>query len=253
VNRSVDRVLTTHVGSLVRPPELLQASTAREPDRYADVLRRSVADVVREQAEVGIDIPSDGEYGKSGWFLYLRERTSGFELRESAPPRIGPMGSERAERFADYYDEAIAAGGMLTPAALSRRLVATGPIRYTDAGRALLRRDIDNFKAALAGVQVADAFMPLIAPASVFPTQANEYYPSEEEYLYALADALHEECRMVVDAGLLLQVDDALLLNLHDAVVASGQDYRRWMKLRIDALNHALEGVPADRVRYHLC
>jgi 5-methyltetrahydropteroyltriglutamate--homocysteine methyltransferase len=257
VQRSVDRVLTTHVGSLIRPPELLELMAARERGEAAagldQVLRDSVADVVRQQSQIGIDVPSDGEYGKSGWFLYLTERISGFEKRAAPAPAIGIMGRERAERFADYYDEALAAGGMVTPTAFSRRLVATGPIEYTEAGRALLRRDMRNFSAALASAGVGEGFLPLIAPASVFPNHGNEYYASNEEYLFALADALHEEYRMVVDAGFLLQVDDAILLNLHDAVVAAGQDYRQWMKLRLEALNHALNGIPQDRVRYHVC
>jgi 5-methyltetrahydropteroyltriglutamate--homocysteine methyltransferase len=250
VKRSVDRILTTHVGSLVRPPELLESPAGEQREA---VLRQSVADVVRHQADVGIDVPSDGEYGKSGWFLYLTERTSGFESREAEPPPIGVMGRERAERFVEYYDEQIAAGGVITPTAFSRRLVATGPIRYTDTGRALLQRDLLNFKAALANAGLDEGFLPLIAPASVFPSHGNEYYASEEEYLFGLADALHEEYQMVVDAGLILQVDDAILLNMHDSVVAAGQDYRRWMKLRLDALNHALRGIAEDRVRYHLC
>lgn len=254
----MDRILTTHVGSLIRPPELLALANARQAGQpydqaaYEATLRDSVAEVVRKQAEVGIDVPSDGEYGKSGWFFYLTERVSGYEMREVPRPAVTFLGAEREGRFRDYYD-AIAREGQVPSAAFSRQLAAVGPIRYTEAGKQLLRRDIDNFRAALEGANVQEGFLPLIAPASVHVNHVNEYYASDEEYLFALADALHEEYQIVVDSGLLLQVDDAILLNMYDAVVASGEDYRKWVQLRLQALNHALKGIPEDRVRYHVC
>jgi 5-methyltetrahydropteroyltriglutamate--homocysteine methyltransferase len=242
MKRSTERILTTHVGSLPRPPELLQPSGGPSDD----ALRRAVAEVVRQQAAVGIDIPSDGEFGKSSWATYILERVSGFEIRRDRLQPLVWLGRDR-ERFPEFFAQEM-------PNALkgSPTEVCVGPITYT--GAAAMQRDIDNFLGALQGVSVEEAFLPVVAPASTAYNGINEYYPNEREYVYAIADALRTEYRAIVDAGLLVQVDDAVLANMYDYLVqTSPEHYREWAQLRVDALNHALEGIPEDRVRYHVC
>ncbi len=259
--RSTDRILTTHVGSLVRPPELVAILRAKENNEpvdektYEDCLRNSVAEVVRQQAEVGIDIVSDGEFGKSiSWSRYVLERLDGFEdrpdeSRKDADP-ARPLGPRKdTEQFAEFYAEYNKTQGFSSS---MRYCVCTGPITYT--GQDALQRDIENFKVALDGMTV-EAFMPVVAPASVTPERKDEHYQSEEEYVFALADALREEYTAIVDAGFMLQVDDAHLPLMYDQMVppASHEDYLKWAGLRIEALNHALEGIPEKRTRYHIC
>jgi 5-methyltetrahydropteroyltriglutamate--homocysteine methyltransferase len=258
---SSDRIHTTHVGSLIRPPELLefigprQAGQPYDEQAYAKCLRTSVAQVVRRQAEAGIDVVSDGEFGKSiSWSQYALERLSGFERRPARPGQHGfNRGADRA-RFADFYRELDAAEG--PPAAVGSRAgaaVCVGPISYT--GRAEIERDIGNFKAALAGAGMRQAFLPVASPTSVIPDRVNEYYKSERELLYAIADAMRVEYRAIIDAGLTLQLDDARLAVTYDRMVppASFADYRNWVAMNVEAINHALQGIPEERVRYHVC
>lgn len=246
MKRSTDRILTTFVGSLIRPPALRELLDKRDTPEFADTLRASVADVVRKQADAGLDVVSDGELSKSNWAGYILDRVTGFELRPTPPGlqtynRFGREGDE----FADFYTQNVV--GEWSP----RVVVCSGPIGYDDTQ---IKRDISNFKAALAQVDVAEAFMPVVAPASFIRDAHNEYYPSEEAYVYATADALKQEYQAIVDAGLLLQVDDAVLATMWVVMESAGLDaYRKWAELRIEALNHALHGIPADRVRYHLC
>jgi 5-methyltetrahydropteroyltriglutamate--homocysteine methyltransferase len=259
--RSIDRILTTHVGSLIRPPELVAILRAKENNEpvdqksYEECLRNSVAEVVRRQAEVGIDIVSDGEFGKSiSWSRYVLERLDGFEDRpdkarkEADPARaLGPR--KDIEQFPEFYAEYSQTQGF---SGSMRYCVCTGPINYT--GQAALRRDIENFKAALDGLTV-EGFMPVVAPASVTPDRRDEYYQSEEAYVFALADALREEYTAIIKAGFMLQVDDAHLPLMYDQMVppATHENYLKWAGLRIEALNHALEGIPEERTRYHIC
>ena len=248
MKRSTDRILTTFVGSLMRPPELrgLQTGDGVEEQEYARVLRASVGDAVRKQADVGLDVVSDGEYGKSNWASYILDRVTGFELRPAPPgtPIYNRFGRER-EEFADFYSEHTV--GEWSP----RVIVCSGPIGYD---KTQILRDIANFKAALTNVKVEEAFMPVVAPASFLREAHNEYYPTEEAYVYAVADALRQEYQAIVDAGFILQVDDAVLATMWVVMESEGlAAYRHWAELRIEALNHALEGVPPDRVRYHLC
>jgi 5-methyltetrahydropteroyltriglutamate--homocysteine methyltransferase len=246
VKRSTDRILTTFVGSLIRPPALRELLDKRDTPEFADTLRASVADVVHQQADAGLDVVSDGELSKSNWAGYILDRVTGFELRPTPPGlqtynRFGREGDE----FADFYTQNVV--GEWSP----RVVVCSGPIGYDDTQ---IKRDISNFKAALEQVDVAEAFMPVVAPASFIRDAHNEYYPSEEAYVYATADALKQEYQAIVDAGLLLQVDDAVLATMWVVMESAGLDaYRKWAELRIEALNHALHGIPADRVRYHLC
>jgi 5-methyltetrahydropteroyltriglutamate--homocysteine methyltransferase len=261
MTRSTDRILTTHVGSLVRPDELVRLLQKKEDGEpvddavYADCLRRSVVDVVRRQAEVGIDIVSDGEFGKSiSWSRYILERLEGFEDRpdparkESDPHRmLGPR--HDTERFPEFYAEYDRTQGFT---GAMRNCVCVGPVRY--AGQGALARDIDNLTAALEG-QPVSGFLPVVAPASVAYQRKDEHYATEEEYVEAIAAALRSEYTAIIDAGLTLQVDDAHLPMMHDQMIppATHEDWVRWACLRVDALNHALDGIPRERTRYHIC
>lgn len=259
MKRSGERFLTTHVGSLIRPPkvqEYMQALSAGQPidqQAFAAELRRDVAEVVRKQAETGIDVISDGEYGKSGWTGYIFQRLGGFEYRTFPRREVGFMGADREGRFREFYDlYGAGLGGGQRPDT-TQVPVCVGPISYTAAGRAAMQRDVNNFKAALQNVQVEEAFLPVVAPCSIGVDYRNEYYRSDEEFLFAVAEAMHEEYQTIVDAGLIVQVDDAILTNLYDQVKAEGKDYRAWVAMNVEALNHGLRGIPEDRVRYHLC
>ncbi len=256
MKRSSDRILTTHVGSLIRPQPLQaflrakQAVKTFDRDGYETCLSESVAEIVRRQAETGIDVVSDGEFGKSiSWSQYALERLSNFERRPlTAGANPFQRGTDRS-RFAEFYAELDAREEIAT----SADAVCVGPIAYT--GQAELTRDIDNFKAALAAVKVEEAFLPVAAPASVIPDRKNEYYRSDEECLVAIAAAMRTEYKMIVDAGLLLQLDDARTAVTYDRMVppASFADYRKWVARHVEVLNHAIEGLPADRMRYHVC
>src|SRR5260221_1911628 len=261
MKRSTDRILTTHVGSLIRPADLqlfIRARQSGEPydqEKYAICLASSVKAVVRQQTAAGIDVPSDGEFGKAiSWSQYALERLSGFE-RRTVKPEANPFkrGADRA-RFAEFYAELDAADGPPGSAGASTPLaVCTGPIRYT--GLAEIQRDIDNFKAALAAAGVAEGFLPVAAPSSVIPDRKNEHYKTDEECLRAISQAMRTEYRAIVDAGLLLQLDDARFAVTYDRMVppATLQDYRRWLELQVEITNAALEGIPEDKIRYHVC
>ena len=264
MKHSMRRILTSHVGSLIRPQALQAHLRARaagsgyDAQAHAVCLRESVAEVVREQARAGIDVVSDGEYGKSiSWSQYALERLSGFERRRLPEEAADPFarGADR-DRFPEFYAEldeidARPAGG--SGGRLKFDSVCVAPIKYT--GQAALARDIDNFKAALGNVKVEEAFMPVAAPASVIPDRRNEYYKTDEELVFAIAEAMREEYRTIVDAGLLLQIDDARAAVSFDRMVPpkSLSGYRKWLGLHQDLLNHALSGIPEDRVRYHVC
>jgi 5-methyltetrahydropteroyltriglutamate--homocysteine methyltransferase len=257
-----DRILTTHVGSLVRPPELVdfirtvENGEPYEPHAFEECLRRSVAEVVRQQAEVGIDIVSDGEFGKTWtWAWYVRDRLGGFEERpwgpegEREPARTGKDRREFAEFYAEYVAQYQTGAGFRQRG----QWVCVGPIEYQ--GQAAIQRDIDDLKAAAAEAGALDAFLPVAAPASVMPVRTDEFYASEEEFLFGLADALNQEYRAVVDSGLRIQIDDAFLATMYDTMVppATLEEYREWAELRIEVLNRALEGIPEERSRYHVC
>ena len=256
MKRSTGRILTTHVGSLIRPQALqqfLRAMQAGEPvdqAAYQSCLTSSVAEVVRRQAAAGIDVISDGEFGKSiSWSQYALERLSGFE-RRPVKPSANPFtrGADR-ERFPEFYAELDAHDGLAT----TKDSVCIGPIAYT--GQAALARDIGNLKNGLEGINVEEAFLPVAAPASVIPDRKNEYYNSDEECLLAIGEAMRTEYRMIVEAGFLLQLDDARAAVTYDRMVppASLQDYRKWVARHVEVLNHAIAGLPAERMRYHVC
>ena len=260
---SADRILTTHVGSLVRPDELLAFMALQQEGKpydiaaYQDCLQRSVADVVKKQAAIGIDIVSDGEYGKSiSWSRYILDRLNGFEERHDESPgfRSAVAGKDRRD-FAEFYEEYEGTYGFvgMGKAFKTGTWVVTGPIKYT--GQALIQRDIEDVKHAVASNNSVDAFLPLVAPASVVPQRKDEFYKSEEEALFAIAEAMREEYKAVVDAGLIAQIDDAFLASVYDVMVPPKTlaEYRKWAEVRIEALNHALKGIPQDRTRYHIC
>jgi len=256
MKRSTDRILTTHVGSLIRPPKLLEFIRARQggqaydEEAYQQCLTESVAEVVRQQADVGVSVPSDGEFGKSiSWSQYLLTRLSGFERRPiQAGANPFQRGADR-ERFSEFYAELDARDGVAT----TSEAVCVGSISYT--GQAELQRDIDNFKAALKGARVVEGFLPVAAPASVIPDRKNEYYANDEDYLGAIAEAVRVEYKMIVDSGLLVQLDDARTAVTYDRMVppASFRDYRKWVAMHMEALNHAVKGLPAEQIRYHVC
>jgi 5-methyltetrahydropteroyltriglutamate--homocysteine methyltransferase len=258
-----ERILTTHVGSLIRPPELLAFIEAHQDGKAVDdadfgaTLRRSVAEVVHQQADIGIDIVSDGEFGKTGsWSRYVVERLGGIEFRPNAVASISSIRGKDYRDFQDFYVEyehehgAAGLGKSIVPAG---GYAVIGPVRYT--GQAQIARDITNLKDAIQRSDVATGFLPVVAPASVLPNRTDEFYKTEEEALFAIAEALHEEYSAIVEAGLLVQIDDAFLASTYDVMVppSSLEDYRRWATLRVDALNRALRGIPAEKCRYHVC
>jgi 5-methyltetrahydropteroyltriglutamate--homocysteine methyltransferase len=248
----VDRILTTHVGALQRPPEA-EAALAGEAD--GDQLRAAVAEVVRLQVEAGIDIVDDGEFGKSIWQKYLSDRLEGIEWRARAD---APVHGRDQTEFAEFYAYALETPDVLFHGsdrsfwkAIASDPVCVGPLVYR---REAVDRDIANLKAALEGLEVADVFMPAVAPASAEVDMANEHYATQGELLWAIADVLREEYGAILDAGFQLQVDDAWIPALWDRDPGLDLDtYRAFCRTRIEALNHALAGLPVERVRYHLC
>jgi 5-methyltetrahydropteroyltriglutamate--homocysteine methyltransferase len=257
MKRSDERILTTHVGSLIRPADLqdfLRAKQAGKPydePVYQKCLGSSVAAIVRRQAQAGIDVVSDGEFGKSiSWAQYALERLSGFERRPIKQDATNPFkrGADR-ERFTEFYAELDAKEAVSTVS----EAICVGPIKYT--GQAELQRDIDNFKAALKDVSFVEGFLPVAAPASVIPDRKNEFYKSDEELQAAIVEAMRTEYKTIIDAGFLLQLDDARTAVTYDRMVPPGtfQDYRRWLARQVEIINHAIDGLPAGRIRYHVC
>jgi 5-methyltetrahydropteroyltriglutamate--homocysteine methyltransferase len=257
MKRSSERILTTHVGSLIRPAKLQEFLRARQSGKPYDepgfqtCLADSVAEVVKQQAEAGIDVVSDGEFGKSiSWAQYALTRLSGFERKPIKEDKANPFkrGADRT-RFAEFYEELDGKQAVST----TTEAICTGPISYV--GNDELERDIKNFKAALGKVKVEEAFLPVAAPASVIPDRKNEFYKNDEELQVAIAAAMRTEYKTIVDAGFVVQLDDARSAVTYDRMVppASFADYKRWLEKQIEILNHAIEGLPQDRVRYHIC
>jgi 5-methyltetrahydropteroyltriglutamate--homocysteine methyltransferase len=275
MKRSTDRILTTHVGSLVRPPELRDLLARKEAGETVDaaehdaVLARAVAGVVARQAEAGIDIPSDGEFGKTGWTAYIMGRLSGLQPRKRLPgdpPPIDPRMSGRdAERFVDFYRayNPVAVYDWSGPEFFSERrnlghvqasslVECVGPLAYREGE---IRRDIAHFKAALAGKPFVEAFMPVAAPESARGVRLNRFYESDDAFLAAMADALKTEYRAIVDAGFLIQLDDAYLTHEYDRLLVTQDEkaVHAGFAAYVEMLNAALSGIPEDRVRYHVC
>jgi len=263
MKRSTDRILTTHVGSLSRPDALVQVLAAKERgqpydrEAYTRLVREAVTDVVSRQTDTGVDVVTDGEQGKASFFGYIVERFTGFERHRASP---GQDGSTRAASreyldFPEYYawSDRIAEG--LGGRGNSRQYgidVCTGPVAYR--GHEAVRADIATLKAALQGRPHEEVFLPAIAPSYIFATLPNRFYRTDEEYEGALADALHEEYRAIVDAGFVLQVDDPRLVTYYMMNPgASVADCRAWAARRVEAINHALRDIPPESVRFHTC
>jgi 5-methyltetrahydropteroyltriglutamate--homocysteine methyltransferase len=271
LKRSTDRILVTHAGSLVRPPELraLIASKvtgyAFDEAKYQAVLTEKVAEVVRLQEEAGIDIPSDGEYGKRGWTSYVTHRLTGVEIRAPRPGEPEPINVRTAGREGTKFLEFYAAyepvqnydwtGAAIADAPKERPSdvwECTGPITYKDAE---IKTDIGNFTAALRGRNFAEAFLPVAAPESARGIRINRHYANPDAFLAAMAEALRAEYRAIVDAGFLIQLDDAFLAHEYDRllVTQSARDVHRWFAGYIEMLNHIIRDIPEEKIRYHVC
>jgi 5-methyltetrahydropteroyltriglutamate--homocysteine methyltransferase len=257
-----NRIFTTHVGSLVRPPKLvefLRQIEDRQPyDRaaYEACLTQSIEEVVQHQADAGIDIVSDGEYSKGrNWAFYVHDRLSGVTTRsltaeEAKDPMASVGGGQDRVAFPEFYAEYDRVSGL--GKRLGARFVVDAPLTYSDVQ---VKRDIANLQTAAAKAKVAGAFLPVVAPSSALPNAKNEHYADEKSLLWALADCLHQEYKTIVDAGLYVQIDDAFLPYMHEKMVPpmTHAQYRAWAQMRVDALNHALKGIPQERARYHIC
>jgi 5-methyltetrahydropteroyltriglutamate--homocysteine methyltransferase len=248
--RSTARILTTHCGSLPRPADLLDLMKGRLSDedaasRFDNRLASAVSDIVRQQVEHGIDVVTDGEMGKVGFFSYVTERLEGFT------PVSDPDATHfevEVRDFPEYYEEYFGRamfGATVVPLV---PVQCTGPVRYI--GHAAVRADIERLKAAIGDQDCTEAFLPSVAPSGV---GTNAYYPSEEEYLGVVADALHEEYRAIVDAGFLLQIDDPFLAELFSFSGLPLEECRREADRHVEAVNQALQGIPPEKVRFHTC
>ena len=278
MRNSRDHIITSHVGSLPRPDNLIEANRAREAGESKDeaafqkTLRAAVMDVVRRQKEAGVDVPNDGEFGKSmgqrvnyrAWAMYAFERLGGLSpdgagptdvISRSAPGQIvlQSIGKRRDRvKFAAAYNDP-EFGVYMGPGAMSIvRPACVGPVTYT--GHAAIKADIDNFKAALAANGVAEGFMTSVAPGSV-ARLVNRYYKTDDEFLFACADAMREEYKAIVDAGLIQQLDDPSVAENWDSIdpEPSLEAYKKFTMRRVEAINHAIRGLPEDRIRFHLC
>jgi 5-methyltetrahydropteroyltriglutamate--homocysteine methyltransferase len=277
MRNSSDRILTTHVGSLPRPDDLIEANRSREAGEARDEtgfqhkLRSSVAQVVQRQGELGIDVPGDGEFGKSmghrvnfgAWMSYAYHRLGGLDLAgpdmHDLEPRRSSPGNLMLTSFADRRDRqrfaaayADPESGISTGPRPRTGPVCVAPLSYI--GGDAIRADIANFKAALAVAGIEEGFMTSIAPGST-TRMGNAYYKTYEEFVFAAADAMREEYSAIVEAGLILQLDDPALATNWDMISPEPtvEDYRKFAMMQVAALNHAIRGLPQDRIRFHLC
>jgi 5-methyltetrahydropteroyltriglutamate--homocysteine methyltransferase len=252
MQRSIGRITTTHVGSLARPPallDLMRAVAAGEPvdqDELDRAHRRAVADAVTAQRQAGLDVVNDGEQGKTGFFAYIGQRLSGYEpgVSRGVLEKFRPEVEDFPEYYDQYFKRAMT-GGMAVPAA---SLVCTGPVSYI--GHEQIARDLAALRAAVGDAGPDEAFVCAVAPSGV---GGNEYYRSEDEYLDAVADALHEEYQAIIDAGFTLQIDDPFLTEEFSYGPGSTAEKLDTALLYVDAINRSLDGIPRDRVRLHTC
>jgi 5-methyltetrahydropteroyltriglutamate--homocysteine methyltransferase len=251
LQQNTDRILTTHVGSLPRPKDLLDLMKARlagesyDQAAYDARVRAAVNDCVRRQVETGIDVVTDGEQSKPGFYTYVRERLDGFEAR---PHRRGSFFAAEVAAFPEYYEQYFKQAMLGNTVAPMMSIVCVGPVAYR--GEAALQRDIDNLKAATAGLDCRGVFMPAVAPSGV---GANECYRSEEDYFHAVGAALRTEYKAIVDAGFLLQIDDPFLSEVFADPALDAAQHRRRADIYVEALNASLAGIPPEKVRFHTC
>ncbi len=284
MKRSIDRILTTHAGSLSRPANLVamskEVATGQKPSddpAFTSVLAASVTDVVKKQHELGIDIPDDGEFGKpvagnydyGAWWNYAFARMSGFSPAGTAAAAIQEQHKKSSvadlaltsfanrrdwQTFAEFYQDPESSGGLIGSSARRPvgRPTCTGPIKYT--GHVALQADIANLKKAMAANGVNEGFMCSIGPGS-FARSADVYYKTEEEFLFAAADAMHDEYKAIVDAGIVLQIDDPSLPDNWDMINPEPplKEFKKFEAVRMEAINHAIRGLPQDRIRLHIC
>ena len=249
MKRSTDRILTTHTGSLPRPPDLLKMIEAKENGRPYDVVafdervRTAVAEVVKDQVSAGIDIVSDGEQGKPSFATYVKNRLSGFD---GANPDMRVFADRRD--FPEW-----SATTKLSSLATTPRPMCTAPLGWRD--RAAFETDIRNLQSAIQGAAPEEAFIPSASLGIIAEIMANRYYPSEREYLYALADVMKEEYEAIANAGFVLQIDapDAAMGRHSQFWDSPLEDFLAALELRVEVLNHALAGIPEEQVRFHIC
>jgi 5-methyltetrahydropteroyltriglutamate--homocysteine methyltransferase len=263
--RSTERILTTHVGSLPRPDELRLMLVAKDegqeydPAKLKALVAGAVQDIVRQQRQAGLDIINDGEESKRSWSTYARERLGGHEQRpRPAGYHSSPIyGRDNAE-FPEYFEAfgpgrgPNTRGGITSIGAIPRSDTCVAPLTYV--GQAVLQADLDNLTAALQGAGATEAFMSAVSPGTIEHWLRNDYYKSDEEYLYAIADAMRVEYEAIVNAGFVLQIDDPDLADawqMHPEMDVA--QYQKYAQLRIEALNHALRNIAPDRVRLHVC
>jgi 5-methyltetrahydropteroyltriglutamate--homocysteine methyltransferase len=259
--RSTNRIVTSHAGALEQPAELRPAIKARDDRQPYDeqafsvALRAAVAEVVKAQLACGLDSVCDGEFGKQNFTSYVGARISGYEPKMVGPAKDGqPSDLLHRDRsaFRGYYtrrgDTLYGRGTDLN----RTRLTCTGPLRYS--GQAAIQAEIENFRQALQGQSYQEAFLPAAGPGILTSSSLNEHYPNEEAFLFAIADAMHEEYQAIVEAGFLLQVDDPhLLIAWQHFPELAVSDYRKHLEMLVAAVNHALRGIPPESVRLHTC
>lgn len=255
MKNSQERIRTTHVGSLARPARQLELLFAKErgenfdSEEFEASSRSAVEEIVSKQAELGIDVVCDGEQSKSSFLTYIAERLGGFSPSENQGEDLW-VDSRESLAFPEFYEAHRKAREGLV--AKPVKLECTGPIEYR--GHNVLQRDIANVQAAAESAGAEEVFMTAVSPSDVEGQQANSYYDSDEAYLFAIADAMREEYKAIVEAGLILQIDDPRLLTYYiSRPDLSVEDCRKWAEVRVEALNHALQGLPEDRIRFHTC
>jgi 5-methyltetrahydropteroyltriglutamate--homocysteine methyltransferase len=259
---STTRMLTTHTGSLPRPMDLVELLNLKELGKDYDVaafdarIKKAIADIVFRQSEIGIDIVDDGEHSKVNWMAYARARLSGLEELDAPSHFRQPTRDsiQFASAYEDFKVQLAARSHTIVPKRQVRptAFVCSGPLKYV--GEAEVRTDIENLKAALKGAKTEDAFLTAISPSNLELYYENKYYKTDEEYLTALSDAMHVEYKAIVDGGFVLQIDDPRMATHYNRTPgATVEDCRKFIELRVEALNHALRGIPEDRVRFHTC
>ena len=257
MKRSNGRIITTHAGSLPRPLELLKLIRARSSGQSYDAkeleaeISKSINECVKRQADIGLDVISDGEFSKPSFLSYIVERLDGVTVTDEA---MGSpwKGSREYNSWPEYYAWEAQVGIALAPVTVTKRAVCNGPIKYK--GQDKVQADIARFKTALGQVKVEEAFLPAVSPCQVEFWIRNQHYKTNEEYVFALAEALAQEYKAITDAGLMLQIDDPRLVTNYvmDASISIA-DCRKWAEVRVDALNHALRDIPEEKIRYHTC